>query len=96
MPGSKGIKNFNPILPPPSPPPSHSGEGPGVGSHSLRHALGENTKRGKKKIVMTFEDYDKLNIHCSVYFADFGLPGMWWKYGVDWYNKEGRAEPPPA
>jgi len=39
---------------------------------------------------MTFEDYDKLNIHCSVYFADFGLPGMWWKYGVDWYNKEGR------
>ena len=39
---------------------------------------------------MTFEDYDKLNIHCSVYFADFGFPGMWWKYGVSWYNKEGR------
>lgn len=39
---------------------------------------------------MTFEDYDKLNIHCSVYFADFGLPGMWWKYGVSWYNEKGR------
>ena len=43
-----------------------------------------------KKIVMTFEDYDQLNIHCSVYFSEFGKPGMWWKYGVDWYNKEGR------
>ena len=39
---------------------------------------------------MTVEDYDKLNIHCSVYFSDFGFPGMWWKYSVDWYNKDGR------
>lgn len=39
---------------------------------------------------MTFEDYDKLNIHCSVYFADFGFPGRWWKYKVDWYGKDGR------
>lgn len=39
---------------------------------------------------MTFEDYDKLNIHCSVYFADFGFPGMWWKYGVSWYDEQRR------
>lgn len=39
---------------------------------------------------MTFEDYDKIHIHCSVYFAGFGVQGQWWHYGVDWYNKEGR------
>jgi hypothetical protein len=37
-----------------------------------------------------FGYFDKKNIHCSVYFADFGFPGCRWKYKVDWYGKDGR------
>lgn len=40
--------------------------------------------------LSSFEDYDNNKIHCSVYFADFGFPGKYWMYSVDWYNKEGR------
>lgn len=36
---------------------------------------------------MSFEDYDKLHIYCSVYFASFGKGH--WKFSVSWYNAEG-------
>lgn len=39
---------------------------------------------------MTFEDYDKINIFCSVYFAAFGLG--YWKYKVSWCNARGEIE----